>query len=62
MPSCSLCGSGLPAEDLCSFHSRGMGDDWGRENRIWCDFLHRGIEIPRLPPEQRDDPQQAYTE
>ena len=61
MPSCSLCGVGLPVGDICPLHSR-MEDGWAQANKTWCDFIHRGVEIPRLPPTERDDPQPAYTE
>ena len=28
---------------LCSHHGVEYGDDWARENRVMCDFIHRGI-------------------
>jgi hypothetical protein len=31
-----------------------MGD-WAAENRIMCDFIHRGIVPPRLPAAERAD-------
>ena len=41
---------------LCVAHRIGseVEDGWSITNRIWCSFFHRGIEIPRLPPEQRE--------
>jgi hypothetical protein len=31
---------------MCAYHSVGHADDWARENRIMCDFTHRGIVVP----------------
>jgi len=51
---CVQCGQPLldPA-DLCAYHSSSHGDDWAAGNRIICDFVHRGIVLPR-PPEAAD--------
>lgn len=51
-----VCGCVLmvPAGQLqiCAYHISGM-TDWAKENAIWCHFFHRGLEIPRLPKEDR---------
>lgn len=53
---CVVCGCVLmvPAGQLqiCAYHISGM-TDWAKENAIWCHFFHRGLEIPRLPKEDR---------
>jgi len=44
---CAACGTELsfnPEIELCSGHP-GVG---GEDNRIWCDFFHRGKEIERV--------------
>ena len=46
MSRCVLCG-GENEDDiaLCRHHT--VGDlDWATVNRLFCDFLHRGIEPP----------------
>lgn len=43
---CPLCGLNLPGDTLiCTHHHASMNLEdfgWGRGNRIWCDFFHRG--------------------
>jgi hypothetical protein len=57
MSLCALCGSTTTSPgDLCTYHQEATGD-WAVNNRLMCDFVHRGRIPPRLPPEQRvDDP------
>ena len=47
MSRCVLCG-GENEEDiqLCRHHTVGELD-WATVNRLFCDFLHRGVEPPR---------------
>jgi hypothetical protein len=48
MSLCVLCGYPTrDPDDLCAHHSAGREDDWARSNRLMCDFLHRGITLPR---------------
>lgn len=46
---CAECGLAIPATglDLCPYHTRALDDDWAAANRIWCDFFHRGVPLPR---------------
>ena len=47
MSLCVRCVAELPGDQLmCEYHSKEMFD--AEVNKIWCDFVHRGIEIPRL--------------
>ena len=47
MSRCVLCGGENEGEiSLCLHHT--VGDlDWSMVNRLFCDFLHRGIAPPR---------------
>ena len=40
---CACCAAVIGDAGLCSHHGVGYGDDWARENRVMCDFIHRGI-------------------
>jgi hypothetical protein len=40
---CACCGTVIGDAGLCSHHGVEYGDDWARENRVMCDFIHRGI-------------------
>lgn len=47
MSLCVHCGQPvLERGGLCTYHLTGHCDDWATGNRIMCDFLHRGIELP----------------
>jgi hypothetical protein len=44
---CAYCGQEtIGSSGLCSYHNVGHSDDWARENRMMCDFIHRGIVVP----------------
>jgi hypothetical protein len=49
MSFCAFCGLHLDDESaLCPYHM--LGDRvWSDENRAWCDFFHRGKELPYFP-------------
>jgi hypothetical protein len=56
MTRCVLCG-GENEDDiaLCRHHT--VGDlDWATVNRLFCDFLHRGVEPPRPPISEPIEP------
>jgi hypothetical protein len=40
---------------LCARHVTTYGGDWAVSNRIVCDLIHRRVEPPRLPAEERAD-------
>lgn len=47
MSLCALCANS--DVELCSYHHFvPVGDDWAASNRAMCDFLHRGIVLPRV--------------
>lgn len=52
MPRCVLCGGeNDEATALCLHHV--VGDhDWALFNRLFCDFIHRGVVPPRPPAEE----------
>jgi hypothetical protein len=52
---CALCGSYLSTGELCGHHANVYNDDWSSSNKVWCDYFHRGIEIPRLSYIDRAD-------
>ena len=53
---CALCGQALAmGASLCASHQRAPDGSWAVENRIMCDFLHRGIVPPRLSVAERAD-------
>ena len=58
MSLCVLCGAELGGDaSLCAQHHAVTALDWAAENRIMCDFLHRGI-VPKrpFPGERGNDP------
>lgn len=56
MSLCVLCGVQLGGDaTLCAHHHALPMGDWAAENRIMCDFIHRGIVPPRLPAAERAD-------
>jgi hypothetical protein len=55
---CASCGFSLAGEEgagLCPQHHDSLGDAWARENRLFCDFIHRKREPLRLPPSSERD-------
>jgi hypothetical protein len=53
---CALCGQALTmGASLCAYHQPAPGGSWAVENRIVCDFVHRGIAPPRLSAAERAD-------
>ena len=54
MPICPSCGL-LITQQLCPHHASSQDEQWSKENRIWCDYIHRGIPIPRLSEEDRSN-------
>ena len=46
MSRCAYCGDVTIGSGLCPHHGAGYADGWARENRIMCDFIHRGIVVP----------------
>lgn len=55
MAICPSCGSYSTAE-ICSNHHTSYEDqDWCKNNKAVCDWVHRRIELPRLKPEERED-------
>jgi hypothetical protein len=63
---CPACGLRLGEETvdgrvgICGHHAGYQGENWSDGNRIWCDWVHRGIVPPRLEPRERDDDFWAY--
>ena len=56
MSLCTSCGTSIPGDlALCAHHHCVYGDEWSASNRAFCNWLHRNIELPRLPPDQRGD-------
>jgi hypothetical protein len=54
MSLCVLCGAQLGGDaSLCAQHQAVTALDWAAENRIMCDFLHRGIVPQRLSAAER---------
>jgi len=59
---CAQCGLSVPGdESLCLWHHNVSGDTWSAANRIWCNFFHRGIPIPRLVEPEEVDYMTSYT-
>ena len=55
MSICAQCGLQLPGDStLCPHHHCAYGVNWAKGNILMCNFLHRGIVPPRLPPEERE--------
>ena len=56
MSLCASCGLQLSDDSsLCPHHHCAYGTEWSVTNRIFCDFFHRGIVLPRLREEERRD-------
>ena len=56
MSWCASCGVALSGSAaLCSLHVATYGGDWAVSNRIVCDLIHRRVEPPCLPAEERAD-------
>lgn len=55
MSRCAVCAVPLTGRrrGLCGFHESAWGRDWAAENRILCDFVHRGVAPPRLSATER---------
>lgn len=53
MPRCPICQVPLIDERLvmCPHHVNANSDDWARSNRVFCNWIHRGI----ILPEPRED-------
>lgn len=49
---CAICGGHAP-DGVCGMHYASE-PGWAAENRVLCDFIHRGIPLPRLPVEERE--------
>ncbi len=55
MTICLVCGITVPAGTaVCPGHAVMADRAWSQSNRIICDFVHRGKEPPRLPPDERE--------
>ncbi|HEU5320975.1 MAG TPA: hypothetical protein VFX28_09240 [Methylomirabilota bacterium] len=54
MSLCASCG-GVTFGDtgICTHHHRVYEHDWAIANRIMCDFIHRGVAPPLLPPDEQ---------
>jgi hypothetical protein len=49
MSLCASCGLELPGDGgLCPHHHCVYGEDWAEGNKIFCDWLHRRIEPPKV--------------
>ena len=49
MSLCAMCGMQLFGEtDLCPHHHSAQPSDWAVDNRIMCDFIHRGVVPQRV--------------
>jgi len=56
MSLCVMCGMQLAADAcLCPQHDPTAPTGWALENRIMCDFLHRGVVPRRLNTDERLD-------
>lgn len=51
---CSSCGTSLPGPgpNLCPHHHN-PDTEWAAANRVFCDFLHRGVDPPPVVLEPR---------
>ena len=47
MSVCAQCAMPVVAGELCPIHIIAH-DDWATQNRIACDFVHRGVEPPNV--------------
>ncbi|GEM_PF-6751422 len=57
-PLCCYCALSLKPHDppgICRVHieTTEWSSDWSIENRIYCSFIHDGIELPRVSDEER---------
>ena len=55
--TCSKCGASLPEDydmSICSHHPLEESEKWSINNRIMCNYLHRGKPLPRLKSSERD--------
>jgi len=54
MSLCALCGQSTnDGGNACAYHFARREEGWAVENRIMCDFVHRGIVVP-APPDRAD--------
>lgn len=61
MPHCAACTLELDNDrGLCPHHDVRSADQWAASNKIWCDYFHRRIPIPRLTKAERDEEVWAY--
>lgn len=52
---CPFCAMLLaPGHELCDIHLGLLHETWAAENRAYCDFIHRGVEMPRLSKWERE--------
>lgn len=62
MSLCSSCGVQLSEDgELCPHHHYVYADDWALNNRIMCNFFHRGVVPDRLTAKERNDDFWSYT-
>lgn len=58
MSLCASCGTQIISGDraLCAHHD-GVYDStkWADRNRVWCDYFHRRVPIPRLAAIDREE-------
>jgi hypothetical protein len=59
---CPLCGIMLwgTRAEICIHHTY-ADENWARGNKVYCDFFHRGIVLPRLPEKTRDEVEWYWT-
>lgn len=56
MSLCPQCGNALWGDyQFCPGHWDLYDENWHIANKIWCDYLHRGVPVPRLFPEPLTD-------
>ena len=55
MSLCTSCGLSVPGDLALCVHHHTIHDDWAASNRAMCDFFHRGIVLPRLDKDKRED-------
>ena len=56
---CVLCGTLIQGASALCLHHHAIDDGWGRSNKIWSDFFHRGVPIARIDDFDRDDDQET---
>ena len=55
MSFCASCALEISSDlPLCGHHHTAYADDWAIENRMYCEFFHRGKDLPRLPKHERE--------